>query len=190
MFFRKPGKSQHTDAELVDLYKKEADLQYLGELYQRYMSMVYGVCLKYLSDREESKDAVMQIFEKLVTTIHKHEVSSFKSWIYVIAKNHCLMHLRTQKSKEMARESLEIMENTHTLHHDEEEGRVLEENMVKLENCIKTLQQEQKVCIDLFYLQKKCYKEIEEITNYDLKKVKSYIQNGRRNLKICMENSK
>lgn len=190
MFFRKPGKGKHTDLELITFYKKDGDLQYLGELYQRYMPMIYGVCLKYLKDREQSKDAVMQIFEKLVSNIHKHDVTNFKSWIYVIAKNHCLMWLRSQKSKGVLSEGLEIVQNNYVLHHEDDGAEILEKNITKLEHCIKSLQQEQKVCIDLFYLQKKCYKEIVEITAYDLKKVKSYIQNGRRNLKICMENSK
>jgi RNA polymerase sigma-70 factor (ECF subfamily) len=56
-----------------------------------------------------------------------------------------------------------------------------------LEKCIETLGDEQKQCVKLFYLQEKCYKEITESTGFDMNKVKSYIQNGKRNLKICME---
>jgi len=157
----------------------------LGELYKRYMPLVYGVCLKYLKDREESKDAVMQVFERLITLLKEHEVTHFKSWLYVTSRNHCLMHLRTRKGKQFEEISPEHME-TDTLAHLVEEGE-MESNLSKLEHCIDQLVAEQKQCVKLFYLQQKCYREIVQQTGFDDNKVKSYIQNGRRNLKICME---
>lgn len=173
------------DPELIALFKASGDNAVLGELYNRYMSMVYGVCLKYLKDREESRDAVMQLFEKLVTTLKEHEVSNFKSWLYVTARNHCLMQLRARKGRNIQEISPLLMENG-ALPHPEEEPD-LEANVRKLEKCIDELGSEQKWCVQLFYLQQKCYKEITTLTGYDDNKVKSYIQNGKRNLKICME---
>jgi len=173
------------DQELLSRYKANGELDVLGELYNRYMSMVYGACLKYLKDREESRDAVMQIFEKLIPTLREHEVMHFKSWLYTTARNHCLMQLRSQKGKNFEEISPFLMESDGPMHQEEEID--LEANLTKLEKCMGTLNSEQRACVDLFYLKQKCYKEIIQVTGYDDTKVKSYIQNGKRNLKICMD---
>lgn len=176
--------------ELIESYKKTHELSYLSKLYQPFMHLVYGVSLKYLKDREESQDAVMQIFELLIEKVKTHKIENFKSWLYVVTRNHCLMALRSKKSKH-AKSDKDIydpaMENELLLHHTDE--TIDEDNLVLLEKCIEELQKEQKTCIELFYLEKKSYKEVEAITKYELKKVKSHIQNGKRNLKNCMENS-
>lgn len=175
----------HTDEELISLYKQSDDVEIVGILYDRYTALTYGVCLKYLKDREESRDAVMQIFEKLIATLKTHQVSVFKGWLYVTARNHCLMQLRARKGKNFEELSPFLMESGGNGH--QEEGMKIEADLSRLEKCMETLAQEQKQCVHLFYLQEKCYKEISETTGYDLNKVKSYIQNGKRNLKICME---
>ena len=167
------------------MYKETDDLSHLGTLYSRYTSLVYGVCLKYLKDRDESKDAVMQLFEKLVTTLKTHNVDHFKSWLYVTARNHCLMQLRAAKGKFREEISPSLVENELMLHLEEEPE--MEQNLGKLENCIEQLLAEQKRCVQLFFLQEKCYKDIAVVTGFDMNQVKSYIQNGKRNLKICME---
>lgn len=173
------------DAELIQSYKRSGDLALLGTLYERYMSLVFGVCLKYLKNRDESRDAVMQIFEKLVQSLKDHEVAHFKSWLYVLARNYCLMQLRAQKGRIFEEISPALMENDGPAHLDGEPS--LEANLGKLEQCIETLGNEQKQCVKLFFLEEKCYKEITGATGFDLNQVKSYIQNGKRNLKLCME---
>ena len=173
------------DSELIEQYKKSGDLGIIGTLFSRYTSLVYGVCLKYLKDREDAKDAVMQLFEKLTQSLKEHDIVNFKSWLYVTARNHCLMQLRAKKGKFMAQLSSQVVETALILHLEEEPE--LEQDLGKLEKCIETLAQDQKWCVQLFFLQEKCYKDITGITGYDLNKVKSYIQNGKRNLKICME---
>ena len=177
--------SASSDLELIAQYKVSADQVLLGVLYNRYMTLVYGVCLKYLKDREEARDAVMQIFEKLMVSLKEYDIAHFKSWLYVTARNHCLMSLRARKGKNFQEISGAVMENEMLLHLREEPE--MESNLTKLEKCIEHLVAEQKNCVQLFYLQQKCYKEIVQITGFDDNKVKSYIQNGKRNLKICME---
>ena len=172
------------DAELVTRFKKSGDLKVLGELYDPYMPLVYGVCLKYLKDREESKDAVMHIFEKLITTLPNHDVVHFKSWLYVTSRNYCLMKLRAGKAKKFEEISERFMEIDQPHHLD---GDEVDLNLEKMERCMEELVKEQKECVRLFYLQQKCYKEITQLTGFDDNKVKSYIQNGKRNLKICIE---
>lgn len=174
-----------SDEDLIALYRQSEELGIIGELYNRYTALVYGVCLKYLKDREESKDAVMQIFERLIVTLKEHEVTIFKSWLYVTARNHCLMQLRSRKGKIFQELSPFLVENGPNGH--QEHAPEIEANIHKLEKCIQQLGTEQKQCVRLFYLEQKCYREITESTGYDLNKVKSYIQNGKRNLKICME---
>nr|WP_236065632.1 sigma-70 family RNA polymerase sigma factor [Niastella soli] len=157
----------------------------LAILFQRYMDLLYGVCLKYLKQPESAKDAVMQVFEELVVKLPKHEVDNFKSWLYTLAKNHCLMQLRTPKNlktTEFNADSMQLEEEMHL------NGiQLKEENLQKLERCLETLSIEQKKSVELFYLQNKCYKEIAAETGIEWNKVRSFIQNGRRNLKICME---
>ncbi|PRY09993.1 RNA polymerase sigma-70 factor (ECF subfamily) [Pontibacter ummariensis] len=182
------GKPPPDDQELVRLYKQTGEMRHLGELFQRHTDMVYLVCRKYLKDEEESKDATMQVFEQLAESLHRHEVTNFKSWLHVLTKNHCLMQLRAQKKvsvlqlDDVAHHLMENGESQHPI--TAEEAEITAQ---ALEQGIEALASEQRVCPELFYLQQKSYKEITELTGYDLKKVKSYIQNGKRNLKIYME---
>lgn len=184
MFFSKPH-NELTDQELLAQYKLSGEMDWAGVLYSRYTAMVYGVCLKYLKDREEAKDAVMQLFEKLVSTLKTHEVEHFKSWLYVTARNHCLMQLRSKKGKYTEEISPFLVETTTEAHLEERDE--MESDLGKLERCIEKLGHEQKACVQLFFLQQKSYKDITDLTGFDLNKVKSFIQNGKRNLKICME---
>lgn len=183
------GKHPHiSDEELLRQFTDSGSLDILGELYGRYLHLVYGVSLKYLADRSDAQDAVMQIFEKLVTEIPKHEVRNFKSWLYVLTKNHCFMELRARKSEEKSLEGLKseqlFMESGEELHPLDREDLKIEE---VLKECIDNLKREQKACIELFYYQKLCYREIARQLRMEEKKVKSFLQNGKRNLKICLE---
>jgi RNA polymerase sigma-70 factor (ECF subfamily) len=159
-------------------------MQALAVLYQRYMDLLYGVCLKYLSNPDDAKDAVLSIYEQLLVKVKQHEIAFFRGWVYQLAKNHCLMQLRKAKLPVTSLED-------NFVHSGEElhlEAAMTKENQLSvLEECIGLLQAEQKKSIELFYLKGYCYKAIASETGLDAGKVKSYIQNGRRNLKICME---
>jgi RNA polymerase sigma factor (sigma-70 family) len=177
--------SSLTDKELVALYKQSGDMAILGELYQRYMELVYGVCLKYYKEPEAAKDSVMQIFEELVSKLKKHEVDNFKGWLHQLAKNHCLMQLRTPKNMKTVEFKPELVQSEENVHLNGVFEK--EENFKKLEHCLGTLTEKQREAIKLFYLDGKCYNEITEMTGQDWNQVRSLIQNGRRNLKNCME---
>jgi len=176
------------DESLISKYLEERELEILGILYQRYIYLVYGVCMKYLKDRDRSKDFVMQIFEKLIVEIDKHQILNFRSWLYVVTKHYCMRELKREaiqmrKIREISDE--DFMESTVEMSPlDEMPGKDPDE---ALKSCMEKLKNEQKECIDLFYFQEKCYQEISGILNISLNKVKSYIQNGKRNLKICLE---
>lgn len=157
----------------------------MGILYERYMELVYGVCLKYLKDSEAAKDATMQVFEELVSKLHKYEVDNFKSWLYTLARNHCLMQLRTPKNLKTVEFNAELMQTGEDVHLNGIFQK--EEQLKQLEQCLAALSAEQKQSVELFYLQNKSYKEISDITGTEWNQVRSLIQNGRRNLKICME---
>ena len=173
------------DDHLLTEYRKTGSLEVLGQLYGRYMHLVYGLCLKYLKDEEQSKDAVMQIFEQLISKLKIHEVNNFKSWLYTLARNYCLMELRSSSRHEFVQMEDNFMEKDAFVHLDIDDTR--ERKLSVMEKCIEKLPPEQKDTINLFYLEQKCYKDIADMTGYDLNKVKSYIQNGKRNLKICIE---
>ncbi|TKC07647.1 RNA polymerase sigma factor [Pedobacter frigoris] len=176
---------EQDDAALIASYKANGNLEVLGTLYNKYMHLVFGVCLNYLKDEEQSKDAVMQIFEELVLKLKIHEVQNFKSWLHVLARNHCLMALRKQSKNTTVSLEDTFVENTEFVHLDIDDTK--ETKLTIMEKCMETLPEEQRVSVDLFYLQEKCYKEVANITGFDMPKVKSYIQNGKRNLKICIE---
>lgn len=184
MPFLKKISSTGSDSELVEQYKASGSIDILGELYQRYMELVYGVCLKYVREPEEAKDCVLNIFEELVSKLKKHEVDNFKGWIYQVAKNHCLMKLRKQKIIPVNID-LSVVQLEEKIHLDDALEK--EENFKQMQYCLEQLNDEQKQVIELFYLKGKCYKEISDLTAIEINKVRSFIQNGRRNLKICME---
>lgn len=181
-----PGKilSEKSDEQLLAFYADSSDMDSLGELYRRYMDLVYGVCLKYFKEPEEAKDAVINIFEELTSKLKKYEVANFKGWLYQLSKNHCLMKLRSRKGKAV-NVDIDIMHLSQIDHLDDKQEK--EGQFLIMEACMEELAAEQKQAVELFYLKEKCYKEISTITNTDINKVRSFIQNGRRNLKICME---
>ena len=181
--------SSLSDTDLISLYKKDGDKQIVGELYKRYTRFVFSICMKYLKDEESSKDAVMQIFEKLFVDLRKHEVSNFKSWLHSVTRNYCLHIIRdskyqSQKLKDFSNSEEEVMENQLFLYQDS--VTVQEERVVELERELGNLSKEQRVCVELFYLKDKSYQEIADETGYSLNQVKSYIQNGKRNLTNSM----
>ena len=179
------AQGQQDDQELVAAYRSSSDLNVLAQLYQRYLDLLFGVCLKYLSEPEAAKDAVMDIFEELAHKLLKHEVDYFRGWLYKLAKNHCLMKLRSSgrtKVQSFDPESMQSAEEWHLKDRIEKEDQ-----LDRLSKCIGTLSADQKMVVELFYLQNKAYKEIETMTGIEWNKVRSHVQNGRRNLKICME---
>ncbi len=174
------------DKELLEKFYSDGNNQWLGILLQRYTLLLLGLCMKYLKNEEEAKDCVQQIFLKAITELQKYRVDYLKSWLYMVAKNHCLMKLRDSHGKyaveitdNIARQEdesdlkLEHLQKDHTLNH--------------LHGSLQELNAEQKQCVTLFYLEKKSYQQIVEVTGYNMLQVKSYIQNGKRNLKLILE---
>ena len=171
-----------TDEEIILLYQKKQKNKYIGVLYERYYHLVLGVCLKYLNSVEESEDAVTLIFEKLMKDLKTSEVNKFSGWLYMVSKNYCLQQLRKKKYKTVDFTSLE------NVLQEENDGQQDKEVVLRLlTSKIGLLKEEQEKCITLFYLNKKSYVDIVSLTNYDLKSVKSHIQNGKRKLKIMLE---
>jgi len=181
-----------SDEELIVRYKDTTNNQIVSELFDRYTHLMFGVCMKYLKNEEDSKDAVMQVFEQLFTKLKAQEIQNFKSWIYTVAKNFCLMKIRHEQSVRRHKDEFtanlqqEIMESTNFFHPLNTEE--LNDRIPNLKKGIEQLKTDQRRCIELLYLQDKSYREVAEITGYSMKQVKSYIQNGKRNLKIFLEN--
>jgi RNA polymerase sigma-70 factor (ECF subfamily) len=196
LFFKK-SKSEKTellpDQELIELYRKTNDTVYIGELFDRYVHLVYGIAYKYFEREDDRREAVMQVFDRLYEALKEHEITNFKAWLYSVAKNHCLMILRKDNTvtfndqiqlKNFQQDFMDF-EGEMTLNHINDE--ILDK---KLPEAIKKLSDEQRICIELFYLHEKSYQEVVETTNFSLNQVKSYIQNGKRNLKIMLENNR
>jgi len=177
-----------SDADLIQAYSKRRDMSYLGQLFERYNALIYGVCLKYLKNETEAEDAFMQIFEKLSKKIPQQEINNFKSWLHVLVKNHCLEILRKKKRHLTVSYESSLMQNEPFLHPFEEQEAELQ--FQQLDSCLEQLEGLQKECIQLFYFEKKSYQEIATLKQLPLGKIRSFIQNGRRNLKICVEGLK
>ena len=174
-----------TDLELLDLYSKDKNQEWIGILLERYTVLLLGVCMKYLKDENEAKDSVQQIFLKVLTDISKYKIEFFKSWLYMVAKNHCLMRIR-DKGNKLTKELTDqviIPESEYNL----QELLTIDKTYYFLEEALTELNEEQRQCLILFYLQKNSYQQISEKTGLQLMQIKSYIQNGKRNLKIILE---
>ncbi|MCK5536921.1 MAG: sigma-70 family RNA polymerase sigma factor [Bacteroidales bacterium] len=183
--------NSYSDEELFEHYKNSNSSTYMGELFNRYTHLVYGSCMKYLKNTVDAEEAVMEIFEKLLINAYKYKVDFFKSWLFIVTKNHCLQKLN-QKSKEISisnsENNSEFMEFQPDIHLNDESE--LENKTKQLKPAMEQLKDEQKQCVELFYLEGKSYKEIADITDYSIKNVKSYIQNGKRNLKKILSSIK
>ena len=173
------------DKELLDRFYSDHNNDWLGELLPRYTLLLFGVCMKYLKNEEDAKDCVQQIFLKAINELHKYKVEYFKSWIYMIAKNHCLMKLRDK-----GKYSVEITERMAAKPDTvEDKNQLIEKDntLSEMQMALKELNPEQQLCITLFYLQKRSYTEIAAETGYSMMQVKSNIQNGKRNLRLLLE---
>ena len=177
--------NQLSDSELLQRFYADHNNEWLGILLHRYTMLLLGVSMKYLKNEEEAKDAVQQVFLKTINELHKYKVEYFKSWIYMIAKNHCLMILRDK-----GRFTAEIDERTMSTPAEpgeKTEHLEKEKNLTQLAGALQQLNKEQQLCITLFYLEKRTYQDIAQQTGFSLMQVKSYIQNGKRNLKTQLE---
>lgn len=182
-----PKYANYTDNDLINDYVQKNDNFFVGILYERYGHLVLGLSIKYLKNKDEAQDAVIQIFTNLLSDLKKHKIQYFKSWLYVYSKNFCLMELRKRQS--LLKKELQLKENVHLVmdFSSDEHLKEKEAQIVIMEQAIELLNNEQKTCIELFYLKNKSYVEIEESTGFTNNEVKSYIQNGKRNLKLKME---
>ena len=176
--------SHITDKELLEQFYASHDNKWLGILLQRYTLLLLGVCMKYLKNEEEAKDCVQQVFLKAITELHKYKVEYFKSWIYMVARNHCLMRLRHlgKKTVDIDEKMIEAKEDIRLNSHIEKE------NLLRaLSESLNELSKEQKDCVTLFYLEKRSYQEVADKTGFTIMQVKSYIQNGKRNMKLLLD---
>jgi len=187
MFPFKQNDRQHlSDTELVERYRFSYDNSYIGDLFQRYSHMLFGVAMNYLNDEERAKDAVMEVFEKVLQELKRHNVENFRTWVYSVTKNHCLMSIRKDKTIESKHEGFgymanQIMESDEPAHLN---GASEQEMDQRLYTAIDSLKDEQRQCIKLFYFEHRSYEEIESMTGLTYKEVKSHLQNGKRNLRI------
>ena len=173
-----------TDTELLELYTRDRNQEWIGILLGRYTMLLLGVCMKYLKDENEAKDCVQQIFLKVLTEAGKYHIEYFKSWLYMVAKNHCLMRLRDKGSKHVKELNDSFLAAEQS---DRQELLANDQTYDLLEEALDELNEEQKQCVILFYLKKKSYSRISEQTGFSMMQVKSYIQNGKRNLKIILD---
>jgi RNA polymerase sigma factor (sigma-70 family) len=191
LFFKKKNRPE-SESDLLREYRQKGDLSILGKLYEPQMEMVFAIAIKYFKDEDEAKDTVMALFEELITKLRTHEVENFKAWLGMVARNYCLMALRKKNLVLVDNEILTLensdnnfMEFSNFEHLTDDWD--LEQNLTNLERCLETLNQEQKQSVELFFMQEKTYQEVSQLTGFEINKVKSYLQNGKRNLKICME---
>lgn len=179
-------KSRHqlSDEEILKAGSSASAKNAWEELYRRYAALCLGLCIKYLKDRESAKDAVSEIFVRLKADMQKHQIENFRAWFYVYAKNHCLGILRKQQS--LQRKQPEVEENF-AFHSQTPYDFENELQISAVESALKQLKPEQRACITEFYLARQTYEEVAEKLNYTIRQVKSHLQNGRRNLRLIME---
>lgn len=174
------------DEVLILKYRKVGDPEIIGILYDRYLHLVLGICLKYLKNIDKAQDAVMDIFELLFDHLRSQDIRQFSGWLYQVSKNHCLMKLRKKKIYSLTEEEINHAKIIETFVESDQDLHLYmerESNLTKLEGALKSLENRQEQCLRLFFLKNKSYLEVSIVTGFEIKKVKSYIQNGKRNLK-------
>lgn len=179
-----------TDDELVAYYKQTGDRAVIAEIYNRYAYLLFGVCMKYMKNEPDAKEALMQVFEKLYESLRIYEIGHFKSWFYSVTKHHCLYLLTHSKEYSYEEKDLSWKTPKEFVEFGDDltlSGHLENEDLTKrLQKAMEQLKEEQRICVDLFYLKEKSYQEVQELTNFSYMQVKSYIQNGKRNLKILL----
>lgn len=187
MKFFKSNKKELSDDELLQRYRETENTEYFGELYNRYIPLVYGLCLKYLQDTDKAQDAVMEVFESLLPKVLNYDIKVFKTWLYTVVKNHCFRVLKENRREMVVDFDSNLMESDVVLTLLDE--NVDDEREEVLKKCLDKLPEPQKISVKKFFMEEMSYADIVEATGYHLKSVKSYIQNGKRNLRICIENN-
>lgn len=183
-------KEFESDEQLIGAYKQSGDTAVIGELFEKHVRTVYGACLFYFRDKADAQDAVMQIFEKLIVELKRKDVINFKGWLSFVVRNHCITLLRQNKTKYTFKENYHGFE--YELNSEEEENYIMgitnDQLIQQLPQYINELNEKQKKCIELFFLKDHSYQQISDLTGYSVNEVKSYIQNGKRNLKQVILN--
>ena len=184
-------KEYTSDEELLKHYKQSGNKDVFADLFKKHVTVVYGTCLFYLQDKDEAQDATMQLFEKLMLDINKREIDNFKGWLSFVVRNHCISIIRKNKSQSKSIKAYYDFEyETPNSETEEKINGVSDDIMLEnMNQCLPQLKQNQRICIELFYLKNKSYQEIADETTYTLNEIKSFIQNGKRNLKILLEAS-
>jgi len=176
------------EAALLRQYRQTGDLAALGRVYEPYLERVFAVCYQHLRDEDEAKDATMQVFEKLVVELRRHEVGNFRSWLHSVARNECMMILRRRRTAPETGEDFDAdrVESV-AVAHPMDEDFPLENHLAHLDGCLETLAETQRSAVRLFFFEQKSYREISDLTGFGPNDVKSFLQNGKRNLKKCLE---
>lgn len=182
-------KEYNSDEELIKHYKQSGNKELFADLFKKHVSVVYGTCLFYLQDKDEAQDATMQLFEKLMLDINNREIDNFKGWLSFVVRNHCISLIRKNKSQSKNIKSYYEFEYENPDYEQEEKINSVSDDILleNMKDCLPKLKENQRVCVELFYLKNKSYQDIANETNFSLNEIKSYIQNGKRNLKLLIE---
>ncbi len=189
MWLFKKKKEYVNDEDLLLQYKQSGDKELFADLFKKHVTSVYGTCLFYLQDKDEAQDATMVLFEKLMLDISTREINNFKAWLSFVVRNHCISLIRKSKTVSKNKKSYYAFEMEETSYETEEKIQSVSDDVLLLEmkNCLPRLKDKQRICVERFYLQNKSYQDIADETGYSLNEIKSHIQNGKRNLKLMIE---
>jgi RNA polymerase sigma-70 factor (ECF subfamily) len=184
-------KEYSSDEELLKHYKQSGNKEVFADLFKKHVSVVYGTCLFYLQDKDEAQDATMQLFEKLLLDINNREIENFKGWLSFVVRNHCISIIRKNKSQNKNIKSYYEFEYEDANYETEEKINAVSDDVMlaNMKQCLPKLKENQRKCVELFYLNNKSYQDIANETEFSLNEIKSYIQNGKRNLKLLLENA-
>ena len=184
-------KEYQSDEELLKHYKQSGNKELFADLFKKHVTVVYGTCLFYLQDKDEAQDATMQLFEKLMLDINNREIDNFKGWLSFVVRNHCISLIRKNKSQTKSIKSYYEFEYEAPDYEQEKKiNSVSDDDLLEnMKECLPKLKENQRMCVELFYLKNKSYQDIANETDFSLNEIKSYIQNGKRNLKLLLEDS-
>jgi RNA polymerase sigma-70 factor (ECF subfamily) len=184
MFWEK-NLAKLSDEDILQKYQVSFEAEYIGELFRRYVPLLYGIGLKYLQSADKAQDAVMQLFETITTQTPLNEIKEFKTGICTLMKNRCLQTLHENHQEKPADSQTNTIEQHEILSIFEKEQTDEKRRMLQMQ--VKKLPVEQRIPIIRFFTDEMSYMDIADSTGHKLKQVKGLIGDGMQNLKTYME---
>ncbi len=169
--------AEETDFELLDRFRRHGDRAAFERIVARHRPWLHRVCARLLRSDEAARDATQDVFARVLNRLDTFRGDNFPGWLKAIAVNCCLNTI--DRDKRWA--PLEAAGEAPAADLGPELQLLRLEEGVRARHLIARLPERQKIVFCLKYIDDCSYQEIERLTGFSNKEVKSFLQNARRN---------